>query len=81
MLAAPHLAERQQVEPFRGALAAVGRILLLGIAMDVAYQFRVFGGFNYPLQTLAIAVLLALVPYLLFRGPAARVMRRRAGPR
>ena len=61
---------------WRGGLRAVGRILLLGVAMDVIYQFKVFGGFRYPLQTLAIAALLALVPYVLFRGPTSRIVRR-----
>ena len=64
-----------------GGVRAVGRILLLGVGMDVVYQVRVFGGFAYPLQALAIAFLLALVPYLLFRGPTSRALRRWVRPR
>lgn len=66
---------------WRGAVTAVARILLLGVAMDVIYQFRVFGGFRYPLETLVISVLLALVPYLLLRGPITRIARRWSAPR
>lgn len=66
----------QRKAAWRGAVAAVTRILLLGVAMDVIYQFRVFGGFRYPLETLVISILLALVPYLLLRGPITRIARR-----
>lgn len=51
---------------------SVARVLLLGVLMDVIYQFRVFGGFRYPLEAVVVAVLLAFVPYLLLRGPVAR---------
>lgn len=60
----------------REALSAVTRILLLGVAMDVIYQFRVFGGYRYPLETIAIAIVLAFVPYLLFRGVITRIARK-----
>ncbi len=68
----PH-AERMQ--SFREGVTAVTRVLLLGVAMDVIYQFKVFGGFPYPIEAFVMAVLLALVPYLLLRGPVARVAR------
>lgn len=67
---------RERVQTFREGFTAVTRILLLGVAMDVIYQFKVFGAFRHPLETLVIAVLLAFVPYLLLRGPAARLARR-----
>lgn len=63
-------------EAWREGVRAVTRILLLGIAMDVIYQFRVFGGYRYPLETLFVALLLAFVPYLLMRGPITRVAAR-----
>jgi hypothetical protein len=65
-----------RVETFRDGFTAVGRILLLGVAMDVIYQFKVFGNFSHPLETLVIAVVLAFIPYLLLRGPIARGVRR-----
>ncbi len=65
---------------WRQAVSAVARILLLGVAMDVIYQFKVFGGFKYPIETFVIAVILALVPYLLFRGLITRLARRWVKP-
>lgn len=57
-------------------LNATGKILLFGTILDVVYQLRTFGGFYYPVETLVIAVFLAFLPYLLVRGPVARITRR-----
>jgi len=54
---------------------ATARIFALAIAMDVIYQIIVFR-WVYPTETLIVAFLLACVPYLLIRGPAARLARR-----
>lgn len=61
---------------FREGMTATARILLLGVAMDVVYQFKVFGGFKYPFETFVIALVLGFLPYLLLRGPIARIARR-----
>lgn len=53
-------------------VVATARVILLGLAMDVAYQLIVFGTL-YPGEAAIVAVLLAFVPYLVLRGPAARV--------
>src|SRR5262245_28351399 len=55
-------------------IISTARILLLGIAMDAIYQFTVLKTF-YPGEMAMIAVLLAFIPYLLLRGPAARIAR------
>ncbi len=55
-------------------LNATARILLLGVGMDAIYQYRVFDAF-YPIEALIIAIALAFIPYLLLRGPAARIAR------
>ncbi len=44
------------------------------VAIDTAYQLRVLGRF-YPGEAFGFALLLGFVPYLLFRGPADRVVR------
>lgn len=62
-----------RLQTFREGFTAVTRILLLGVGMDVIYQFKVFGGFRYPNETLVIAIVLAFIPYLLLRGPVARL--------
>ena len=55
-------------------LRAVSRVLSLSIAVDLIYQYMVLGAFR-PIQALIIGVMLAFVPYLLVRGPAARISR------
>ena len=59
----------------REGLFATARIVLLGIGMDAIYQWRVLGTF-YPGEALVITFLLAVVPYLLLRGPVGLVARR-----
>jgi hypothetical protein len=55
-------------------LISTSRIILLGIGMDAVYQSTVLKTF-YPGEMVIIAILLAFVPYLLLRGPFARVAR------
>jgi hypothetical protein len=55
-------------------IISTARILILGVVMDSIYQWMVFKTF-YPGQAAVIAVLLAFVPYLLLRGPIARIAR------
>jgi hypothetical protein len=58
-------------------IGSVGRVLILGVIMDMIYQWRMFGGFHYPVETIVMATVLAFVPYMLFRGPIARLQQRR----
>ncbi|HEX9167365.1 MAG TPA: hypothetical protein VF886_00335 [Roseiarcus sp.] len=51
---------------------ATARIVILGVVMDVIYQWRVLGTF-YPGQAAVIAILLAFVPYIVLRGPISRI--------
>ncbi|MES5815781.1 hypothetical protein [Pseudoxanthomonas sp. Soil82] len=73
-----HADRVERLAAWRQAVTAVARILLLGVAMDVIYQFKVFGAFKYPVETFVIALLLALVPYLLLRGLFTRLVQRRS---
>lgn len=59
-------------------LRATGQILALGVVMDLIYQAIALRHF-YPTEALVIALLLAFVPYLLLRGPFARLARRKQG--
>jgi hypothetical protein len=65
---------RKRVERLREGLIATARIILLGLVMDVIYQFLAFKTF-YPGEALIVALLLCFVPYLLIRGPVARIAR------
>jgi hypothetical protein len=58
----------------RGALNDVGRVFLVAIVLDTAYQLWVFR-WVYPLQVLIVAVTCAVVPYALVRGPILRTAR------
>ena len=54
----------------------VTRVFVFAIGLDVIYQLIVFR-WVYPLQSLVVAMLLAIVPYVLIRGPVTRLKSRR----
>jgi hypothetical protein len=56
----------------RQGLYATGRILLLGLSMDLIYQYKVFTQF-YPAEAVVFALLLAVIPYFLWRWIVERV--------
>jgi hypothetical protein len=53
-------------------VVSTARILILGVVMDIIYQWKVLDAF-YPGQSAVIAILLAFIPYLLLRGPFERI--------
>lgn len=55
-------------------LISTARIILLGLSMDVIYQLVVLKTF-FPAEAAFVAIMLAFVPYLLLRGPVARIVR------
>jgi hypothetical protein len=63
-----------RVDMLRDGWKSVGRVFIFAIVMDVIYQFIVFRWF-YPGEALLVAAILALVPYLLIRGPVNRMAR------
>jgi hypothetical protein len=66
----------QRGDLIRHGWKAVGRVFILAIVMDIIYQLIVVG-WIYPLETITVAILLAVVPYLLIRGPVNRLVRSR----
>jgi len=54
-------------------LIHTSQIILLGLIMDGVYQLVVLKSF-YPGQAVVIAIVLAFIPYLLLRGPIARIV-------
>ncbi len=52
----------------------IGKIFILAVVLDVVYQLIVLH-FVYPGEALIVAFILAIVPYVLLRGPAMRVAR------
>jgi hypothetical protein len=53
----------------------VGKIFIIGAILDFVYQLIVFR-WVYPGELLIVAFLLAIVPYVLLRGPVNRIARR-----
>ena len=58
----------------------VGRIFLIGLVLDIGYQLIVVfklktEPYFYPLESVIVAACLAIIPYLLLRGPVSRLMR------
>jgi hypothetical protein len=52
----------------RSGCRHVGRVFILAIVIEMIYEIRVLGGF-YPGQLLLVATVLAVLPYLMIRGP------------
>ena len=64
----------QRVQLIRSGWRSVWKIFIRAIVLDVIYQFVVLKGLR-PLETLIVATLLAIVPYVLLRGPFNRMRR------
>jgi hypothetical protein len=54
---------------------AVAKVFIVAIIMEVVYQYIVLRWF-YPGEALIVAAILAILPYLLLRGPVTRIARR-----
>jgi hypothetical protein len=52
----------------------ISRVFFIAVAIDFIYQMIVKKGFE-PVEALWVAVLLAIVPYALVRGPVNRLVR------
>jgi hypothetical protein len=52
----------------------VSKVFVLAVALDVVYQFIEWRGLK-PLQALLTATVLAVLPYVLLRGPVNRLLR------
>jgi hypothetical protein len=59
----------------RDGWKSVGKVFILAIVLDGVYQYIVQRWF-YPGEALIVAVILAIVPYVLVRGPVDRIARR-----
>ena len=62
----------QRGELLRNGWKSVSKIFILAVVLDVIYQIIVYRWW-YPFETLLVAVLLALIPYLVIRGPVNRI--------
>jgi len=56
----------------RDGWKSVGKVFVIALVLDAIYQFITVKWF-YPVEALVVALMLAIVPYLLLRGPINRV--------
>lgn len=56
----------------------IGTVFLIAVVLDVIYALIVHR-WIYPVQALLVGTVLAIVPYLLIRGPVTRIARRLRG--
>jgi hypothetical protein len=54
---------------------ATGKVMILAVVLDAAYQIIKLGTF-YPGEAIIVAIVLGFLPYLILRGPVARITRR-----
>jgi hypothetical protein len=64
----------QRADLLRDGWKAVRNVFLLAIVMDLIYQIIVLKGLR-PVEGLVVSVVLALLPYLIVRGPVNRLSR------
>ena len=55
---------------------SVGKIFILALVLDLGFQIFV-QGFVFPMETVLVAILLAIVPYLILRGPINRLFSKK----
>jgi hypothetical protein len=70
----------RRTDLLREGWKSVARVFVLAIVMDVIYQLIVLQ-WVYPLELILVAIMLAVVPYLLIRGPVNRIVSRLRGKR
>ena len=58
----------------------IGKLFIMAVVLDTIYQLIV-ARWVYPLETLFVAVVLAMLPYVLVRGLSSRLARRRLSTR
>ena len=63
-------AHRQEM--LRDGWKSIGRLFILALVLDCAYQIIVLR-WIYPFEALVVAIILAIIPYLLVRGPVTRI--------
>jgi hypothetical protein len=66
--------EAKRDERLWEGMIATAQIILLGLVMDSIYQYIVLKTF-YPVEAVIVALGLAFLPYVILRGPIARVAR------
>lgn len=64
-----------RTEMLKDGWKSVGKIFVIALVLDMIYQVVVLN-FVYPVEAIVVALLLAIVPYLLVRGLVTRIARK-----
>jgi hypothetical protein len=64
----------QREAMLKEAWTRIGKVFILAMVLDAVYQLIVMH-FIYPGEMIIVAIVLAIVPYVILRGPAMRVAR------
>ena len=59
----------------RDGWSSIAKVFVMAMVMDTVYQFIV-QRWIYPLEIVIVAFLLAVIPYVVIRGPINRIARR-----
>jgi len=62
----------QRLQLLQDGWRSVGKIFIFALVLDCVYQIAVLR-WIYPFEALVVAVFLAIIPYLLVRGPVNRI--------
>jgi hypothetical protein len=65
----------QRKELVRDGWRSIAKVFVLAVILDLIYQVVVLKGIR-PVEGLLIAIVLAIIPYALLRGPVNRIARR-----
>ena len=66
--------KRERESMVKNGWKSVGKVLILAIVLDVVYQLIEHRWTVYPGEAVLVAIILAIVPYLLIRGPVNRIV-------
>ena len=64
----------EREEMVKNGWKSVGKVFILAIVLDVVYQLIEHRWTVYPGEAVLVAIILAIVPYLLIRGPVNRIV-------
>ena len=67
----------RRTDMLRDGWKSVGKVFVVALVLDIVYQVLV-DRFVYPGESITVALLLAIVPYLLLRGLVTRIADRRS---
>ena len=54
---------------------SIGKVFTLAVVLDIVYQLIEHRWQVYPGEAVLVAIILAIIPYLLVRGPINRIIR------